>query len=73
LGHPDATAIVKPPREEHLADPAWQNRSLRWVLSVLTVVELRRLVQQYPNAPRLDSLRAEIDELKAGLFDEPRA
>jgi hypothetical protein len=35
-----------------------------------TVVELRRLVQQYPGAPRLDSLRAEIDELKAGLFDD---
>ena len=38
-----------------------------------TVVELRRLVQQYPNAPRLDALRAEIDELKAGLFDEQGA
>jgi hypothetical protein len=38
-----------------------------------TVVELRRLVQLYPDAPRLDSLRAEIDELKAGLFDEPDA
>jgi hypothetical protein len=35
-----------------------------------TVVELRRLVRQYPNAPRLGALRAEIDELKAGLFDE---
>lgn len=35
-----------------------------------TVVELRRLVQLYPDAPRLDSLRAEIDELKAGLFDD---
>lgn len=35
-----------------------------------TVVELRRLVQTYPDAPRLDSLRAEIDELKEGLFDE---
>jgi hypothetical protein len=35
-----------------------------------TVVELRRLVQTYPDAPRLDSLRAEIDELKAGLFDD---
>ena len=35
-----------------------------------TVVELRRLVEQYPDAPRLDSLRAEIDELKAGLFDD---
>ena len=38
-----------------------------------TVVELRRLVEQYPDAPRLDSLRAEIDELKAGLFDEQGA
>jgi hypothetical protein len=28
-------------------------------------------VQTYPDAPRLDSLRAEIDELKASLFDEP--
>ncbi|MEK7668241.1 MAG: hypothetical protein AAB409_06300 [Gemmatimonadota bacterium] len=36
-----------------------------------TVVELRRLVHTYPDAPRLDSLRAEIDELKAGMFDEP--
>lgn len=36
-----------------------------------TVVELRRLVQTYPDAPRLDSLRAEIDELKESLFDEP--
>jgi len=35
-----------------------------------TVVELRRLVEQYPTAPRIEALRAEIDELKAGLFDE---
>jgi hypothetical protein len=35
-----------------------------------TVVELRRLVQLYPDAPRLDSLRAEIDELKEGIFDD---
>jgi tetratricopeptide (TPR) repeat protein len=38
-----------------------------------TVVELRRLVHQYPDAPRLDALRAEIDELKAGLFDDRSA
>ena len=38
-----------------------------------TVVELRRLVQTYPNAPRLDALRSEIDELKAGLFDDRSA
>lgn len=37
------------------------------------VVELRRLVERYPDAPRVDSLRAEIDELKAGMFDEPHA
>jgi tetratricopeptide (TPR) repeat protein len=35
-----------------------------------TVVELRRLVQLYPTAPRIDALRAELDELKAGLFDD---
>jgi len=35
------------------------------------VVELRRLVERYPDAPRTKSLRAEIEELKAGLFDEP--
>jgi hypothetical protein len=35
-----------------------------------TLVELRRLVQQYPTAPRVGALRAEIDELKAGLFDD---
>lgn len=33
------------------------------------VVELRRLVQVYPDAPRIEGLKAEIDELKAGLFD----
>lgn len=36
-----------------------------------TVVELRRLVHTYPDAPRLDSLRGEIDELKTGMFDGP--
>ncbi|MGD0483039.1 MAG: hypothetical protein ABSB58_00135 [Gemmatimonadales bacterium] len=35
-----------------------------------TVVELRRLVQLYPNAPRIEALKAELDELKAGLFDD---
>ena len=35
-----------------------------------TVVELRRLVQLYPNAPRIETLKAELDELKAGLFDD---
>lgn len=35
-----------------------------------TVVELRRLVHQYPDAPRIASLRAEIDELKTGMFDD---
>jgi len=35
-----------------------------------TVVELRRLVQLYPNAPRIEALRAELNELKAGLFDD---
>jgi cytochrome c-type biogenesis protein CcmH/NrfG len=35
-----------------------------------TVVELRRLVQLYPSAPRIDALKAELDELKAGLFDD---
>jgi len=34
------------------------------------VVELRRLVQQYPTAPRVAALRKEIEELKAALFDE---
>ncbi len=34
------------------------------------MVELRRLVQLYPNAPRVDALKAELDELKAGLFDD---
>jgi cytochrome c-type biogenesis protein CcmH/NrfG len=35
-----------------------------------TVVELRRLVQLYPDAPRIADLKAELDELKAGLFDD---
>jgi tetratricopeptide (TPR) repeat protein len=35
-----------------------------------TVVELRRLVQLYPDAPRIEALKAELDELKAGLFDD---
>lgn len=34
------------------------------------VVELRRLVQQYPTAPRVGALRKEIEELKAGMFEE---
>jgi len=34
------------------------------------VVELRRLVQQYPAAPRVGALRKEIEELKAGMFEE---
>jgi cytochrome c-type biogenesis protein CcmH/NrfG len=38
-----------------------------------TVVELRRLVHLYPAAPRIDALQAELDELKAGLFDDHRA
>ena len=37
------------------------------------VVELRRLIATYPDAPNVDALRAEIDELKAGLFDAPSA
>jgi hypothetical protein len=36
-----------------------------------TVVELRRLVERYPDAPQLERLRAEIEELKAGMFDAP--
>jgi len=36
-----------------------------------TVVELRRLVELYPAAPRIEALKAELDELKAGLFDDP--
>jgi tetratricopeptide (TPR) repeat protein len=35
-----------------------------------TVVELRRLVRQYPTAPRVAALRKEIEELKAGMFEE---
>ena len=38
-----------------------------------TLVELRRLVEQYPTAPRLDALRAEIEQLKAALFGKPDA
>lgn len=36
-----------------------------------TVVELRRLVERYPDMRQVEQLRAEIDELKAGLFDAP--
>ena len=36
-----------------------------------TVVELRRLLERYPDAPGLDAVRAEIDELKAGMFGGP--
>lgn len=35
-----------------------------------TVRELRRLVQQYPDAPRVDALRKEIDDLKAAMWEE---
>lgn len=35
------------------------------------VVELRRLCALYPGMPRIEALRAEIDELKEGMFDEP--
>lgn len=34
------------------------------------VVELRRLVQQYPTAPRVGALKQEIEELKVGMFEE---
>lgn len=37
------------------------------------VVELRRLVQQYPTAPRVGALKQEIDELKATMFEAPDA
>jgi hypothetical protein len=34
-----------------------------------TLVELRRLVEQYPTAPQVDALRAEIEHLRAELFE----
>jgi hypothetical protein len=37
------------------------------------VVELRRLVQQYPTAPRIGALKKEIEELKAAMFEAPDA
>jgi tetratricopeptide (TPR) repeat protein len=37
------------------------------------VVELRRLVQRYPTAPRVGALKKEIEELKAALFEGPDA
>ncbi len=38
-----------------------------------TVAELKRLVQQYPNAPRVDALKAEIDELRIRIIEEKHA
>lgn len=35
------------------------------------VVELRRLIALYPDMPRVEAVRSEIDELKEGMFDEP--
>lgn len=35
-----------------------------------TVVELRRLMRLYPSAPRIETLKTELDELKAGLFGD---
>jgi len=38
-----------------------------------TVAELKRLVQQYPAAPRIDALRREIEELKVRIIEERNA
>jgi tetratricopeptide (TPR) repeat protein len=38
-----------------------------------TLVELRRLVEQYPTAPQVGALRAEIEQLKAELFEDSDA
>jgi tetratricopeptide (TPR) repeat protein len=35
------------------------------------VVELRRILERYPDAPNADHLRAELDELKAAHFEAP--
>jgi tetratricopeptide (TPR) repeat protein len=35
------------------------------------VVELRRILERYPDAPNADRLRAELDELKAAHFEAP--
>lgn len=37
------------------------------------MVELRRLVSQYPTAPRIDSLKREIEELKVAVLETPDA
>jgi tetratricopeptide (TPR) repeat protein len=37
------------------------------------VVELRRLVHQYPTAPRIDALKQEIAELKVAMLEAPDA
>jgi tetratricopeptide (TPR) repeat protein len=36
-----------------------------------TMVELRRVLERYPEAPNAASLRAELDQLKAQRFGEP--
>ncbi len=37
------------------------------------MVELRRLVAQYPTAPRIESLKQEIEELKVAMLGSPDA